>query len=400
MKRTISIASLLIFCTALGQENYQLLWEITGKKLKKPSYLFGSMHSNDSRLFQFPDSLYYAFSNAETVVLEADVSELFDGIDVRVDWNSLLILPGETANETSLSREGTQTVYGDEDGRPHFLDAWFQQTGYCGGKKFAALEKAEDQMALGVSLELSLGNTPVRNFLLSKESFIQSYLRGDIEMLTKMLHSQLAVIPGAYEALITQRNEVMAKGLDTLIRKQSVFCAIGSGHLSGKDGVIQLLRARGYNVRMVNACYSPEGSAAETKVKSWKSYTYVNDSLHFRLKLSGKPVVFETDTRLRVVFAELGQGNRYQVITGPAEKVLSDYTGDFFSGKDTEVKSGKLPDGTEYIEGLTYDENLGAIWSRIFIRGDRLFRIEACGGNKFMHSGRAHNFFDHNLLLD
>ena len=398
MRRTISIASLLIFCSAMGQQSYQLLWEITGKKLKKPSYLFGSMHSNDSRLFQFPDSLYYAFSNAETVVLEADVAELFDGIDVRVDWNSLLILPGE--NETSLSREGTRTVYGDEDGRPHFLDAWFQQTGYCGGKKFVALEKAEDQMALGASLELSVGNTPVRNFLLSKESFIQSYLRGDIETLTKMLQSQLSIIPGAYDALITKRNEVMAKGLDTLMRKQSVFCAIGSGHLSGKEGVIQLLRAKGYTVRMVNACYSPEGSAAEMKVKSWKSYTYVNDSLDFRLKLTGKPMVFKTDKRLRVVFAELGQGNRYQLTTEPAEKVLSDYVGEFFTGKNTEVQSGKLPDGTDYIEGLTYDENLGAIWSRIFVRNNQLFRIEACGGNKFMHSGRAHNFFDHNLLLD
>ena len=50
--------------------NKQLLWEISGNGIKQKSYLFGSLHSNDKRLFQFSDSLYTAMVNTEKIILE------------------------------------------------------------------------------------------------------------------------------------------------------------------------------------------------------------------------------------------------------------------------------------------------------------------------------------------
>ena len=57
--------------------NKQLLWEISGNGLKEKSYLFGTLHSNDKRIFDLSDSVYYAIDRSNLIILEADIFELF-----------------------------------------------------------------------------------------------------------------------------------------------------------------------------------------------------------------------------------------------------------------------------------------------------------------------------------
>src|SRR5580704_18165382 len=49
-----------------------LLWEITGNGLKKPSYLFGTMHVSSKLVFHLSDSFYLDLRNADIVALELD----------------------------------------------------------------------------------------------------------------------------------------------------------------------------------------------------------------------------------------------------------------------------------------------------------------------------------------
>ncbi|HLG38306.1 MAG TPA: TraB/GumN family protein, partial [Chitinophagaceae bacterium] len=49
-----------------------LLWEISGKGLKKPSYLFGTMHVSSKLAFQLADSFYLGIRNADVVALETN----------------------------------------------------------------------------------------------------------------------------------------------------------------------------------------------------------------------------------------------------------------------------------------------------------------------------------------
>src|SRR6201994_257044 len=49
-----------------------LLWEITGNGLKKPSYLFGTMHVSSKLVFHLSDSFYLDIKNADVVALELD----------------------------------------------------------------------------------------------------------------------------------------------------------------------------------------------------------------------------------------------------------------------------------------------------------------------------------------
>src|SRR4030095_2908415 len=49
-----------------------LLWEISGNGLKKPSYLFGTMHVSDKLAFHLGDSFYNAIKSSDVVALETN----------------------------------------------------------------------------------------------------------------------------------------------------------------------------------------------------------------------------------------------------------------------------------------------------------------------------------------
>ena len=63
------------FTTAFAQKDTQkkypsVFWEITGNGLKKPSYLFGTMHVSSKLAFHLSDSFYNAIQSVNAVALE------------------------------------------------------------------------------------------------------------------------------------------------------------------------------------------------------------------------------------------------------------------------------------------------------------------------------------------
>jgi len=53
-----------------------LLWEITGKGIKKPSYLYGTIHIQDRRVFSFDDIVYDKFNSCEAFAMETNIDEI------------------------------------------------------------------------------------------------------------------------------------------------------------------------------------------------------------------------------------------------------------------------------------------------------------------------------------
>lgn len=53
-----------------------LLWRISGNELQRPSYLFGTMHLTDKRLFNFDDSLYHALEVTDGTAIEVNPDEM------------------------------------------------------------------------------------------------------------------------------------------------------------------------------------------------------------------------------------------------------------------------------------------------------------------------------------
>jgi uncharacterized protein YbaP (TraB family) len=64
------------------------------------------------------------------------------------------------------------------------------------------------------------------------------------------------------EELITKRNRAMAEKIDQLAADNRLFVGVGALHLAGKQGLVELLRAKGYTVKP-----APRGLEAKPKAR-------------------------------------------------------------------------------------------------------------------------------------
>ena len=378
------------------QPENELLWEISGNGLKTKSYLYGSLHSNDKRIFNFSDSTYFALNTAESIVLETDLFSLFDEWDTRQEDVRLLI--DNKGKPYTGSDEPTKTIYGDEDGMPQFLDAYFLEYCYNAEKKFYPLELVKDQLQMmndwGQTESSRLGLNPQ---MLSQEKLIAFYVKGNISSLDRLMKANLSFNPGMHDDIIISRNQTMAIGLDTLLRKQSVFCAVGAGHLAGELGMINLLRAKGYKLRRVLATFSEQPVKEKQAVRSKRGYTIFNETAGLLAIFPGKPKELKIwDNHPYLIYREMGQGNTYSLELVPIDGTLSlEEQGEvYIAGPDETMSSHYfLDDGTEVCEGLsdTYPE--GPHWIRLIQSDQYLVIMKAYGGNKFMNSNRPKLFF-------
>jgi uncharacterized protein YbaP (TraB family) len=393
---------ILLSGAALAQEvkpNYALLWEITGNNLKSPSYLFGSLHSNDKRVFDFPDSLYYALDNVESIALETDVFHFFGERELRL--NKFNFLFDKNGDPYSSSGFATRTLYGDEDGMPQFLDAYFQEYCYNAGKKFEMLEPVDFQVDLLKALDNNKSSdSKLETLLASDDQLIQLYAEGDMFRLQQMLQRNLEITPGIYEKLILERNKVMTGVLDSLIKTSTVFCAVGAGHLAGNDGMINLLRKKGYTVRVVERSLSDQRTQAEIDVRAAQSYGYFNDSLLVHAVFPGKPKLDEDPIMgavLRLVYQQLGQGNTYVLEVYPRDKALSDEDEAALyipTPPRTNFRKIEGENSSYYYEGIADAYPEGLYWTRVLLKDQYVMVLKAFGGNKFMNSTRPFDFFD------
>ena len=400
MKHFILYLTYFQFASAIAQmvrpEN-KLLWEISGNGLTGKSYLFGSLHSNDRRIFNFSDSTYIVLQNAKGVVLETDLFSLFGEWDTRQEEVELLFdskgKPYTGSNKPSL------TDYGDENGMPQFMDAYFQEYCYNAGKKFFALEKVKDQLKTmsdwGQTEKDGLRIDPLS---WSQEKLIAFYLKGDIVMLDRMMKANLSLSPGMYDEIITARNKIMVKGLDSIIRTNEVFCAVGAGHLAGEAGIINLLRSKGYTLRPILATFSENQLSAKVAIKNTRSYTYFHPASGLVATFPGKPLEMRIwDNHPFLIYREMGQGNTYSVEIIPSDSslTLKDQAAIYIaSPNETFYECRTMDDGTNLCEGIadTYPE--GPHWIRLIQSETHLVIMKAYGGNKFMNSNRPDLFFN------
>lgn len=385
-----------VFCHAQSiVTNNQLLWQISGNGLKKPSYLYGSYHSNDSRIFKLSDSTYSALMNAEAVVLEADIYQLFSEYDIRLERSKIKF--DSQGNPYTSDHKATKTRYGSEDGRPQFLDLYFQQIAYNMNKAFFPLETIEEQLE---AYESVYERTPTQKSLeqlkIIQDNLMNAYLRGDIEYVRNLIQQQLNDSQTAYDRLIIRRNVNMAVGIDTLCRQKSLFVAVGAGHLAGNEGVIQLLRKKGYHVRQVVASYSPQKTEAELKLQQFNSYTYVNRELGFKAIFGGKPIRDTNEMNFRLIYQEMGQGNTYIIeVEDLTDANLAQYVDEVIMPPEkSKILSLKHQGLLPAYEGIGYEYAVGLSWKRVFVYQDKLIKLICYGGNKFMNSNRPAAFFN------
>lgn len=258
-----------------------LLWEISGKDMKKSSYLYGTMHVSNKVAFHLSDTFFIALKNSDMVALEINPETLLvdfiaspiysDSRRMEDMYNADFYLnafkAGEVYNEGLagiLSKESdfaNYLLYRSESRKENFeentyLDMFIFQAGKKLNKKIIGLENVNTTLEL--SFKASIAEAEADDDDHSSYSYKRdvygtvedAYRKGDLDLIDSL--GDIMYSKSYREYMLYLRNEIMAVRMDSLIRTNaSLFTGVGAAHLPGEKGVIELMRLKGYTVRPV-----------------------------------------------------------------------------------------------------------------------------------------------------
>jgi uncharacterized protein YbaP (TraB family) len=323
MKKVTLILFLLIcvFTKPFAQppnEADHLLWRITGNGLSRPSYLFGTMHLTDKRLFYFGDSLYRVLEQTEGFAAELDMNTVFTQyisslmndekvkkyLDKTVEKNVLkkyksqledkFKKPVSKISTDDLDKEEQkQTMRWLQSGEMKtFMDAYLFDIAARQGKWTGGIEDAEDQFGLSeaVNPEDRIESMFTNKFSRTKgiEWMIDTYRKEDLTQIDRSDE----IWKGSKDIVLLKRNVKMSYRIDSLAHVRTCLFAIGAAHLPGDSGVISLLRKKGFTVTPVISSkkIAPEDYTYKEKERAWVDVS-MRDSL-FSVQMPAKPLPF------------------------------------------------------------------------------------------------------------
>ncbi|RYG51821.1 MAG: TraB/GumN family protein, partial [Chitinophagaceae bacterium] len=284
-----------------------LLWRISGNGLTKPSYLFGTMHLTDKRLFQFGDSLYRALEQTEGFAAELDmnlafnkymnkifgekeeatyVAEVADPAVLKEYKERLEKKFNKSVEEITLEelkkKESAKTTKMLQEGEMEtFMDGYLFGLAEKQGKWTGGIEDPEDQFDLDDALDPnSYIASQFRETGDEKEQLewmINAYLSENLQSIDRSSD----LWQGAKDIILINRNIKMAYRVDSLAHIRNCFFAVGAAHLPGDSGVINLLRKKGFIVTPVISSkkIKPEKYVYKEIKREWQN-VFVKDSLY------------------------------------------------------------------------------------------------------------------------
>jgi uncharacterized protein YbaP (TraB family) len=295
LKKLLLLLLLALSAANAQEKKYQsLLWEVSGNGLAKKSYLYGSMHVSEKVSYHLSDSFFTHLLASDFVANESEPSswiQIYDVLNMKQDYASAAnggfysrfyqqpikreqLYPLFVSNNYTLNSILFRTSENEKDYQEDtYLDMFIHQTGKKYKKKTVGLEDAKTSMisimnAEGGEMKPKEENVQAIMKLLKEKSFNQAlldyYREKDLDMIDS-IYSLIA--PETYlKAMLYDRNIIMTKSIDSIARKGSLFAAIGAAHLPGKNGVIELLRQKGYTVSPVTDAYTQKGKNIKKEI--------------------------------------------------------------------------------------------------------------------------------------
>lgn len=255
------------------------------------SYLFGTMHSSDPQVLALPASVLRALQKSRAVVGELVMKDVNSGqvlaramlppdkglydyvpanlyestlraltaygistsVANRLDLWFVVLLLSEDPAEVARQRAGVEV-----------LDTWLQSTAARQGKAVLGLETMEEQISVfaGWPEEVLVGM--LRGAVTYPEltrrgqaALMALWSDGDLPSMELMYRVSGLAMPREQrrivgESLLLNRNRAMAERLQPILDQGGAFVAVGALHLAGEEGLINLLRDRGWTVTRVD----------------------------------------------------------------------------------------------------------------------------------------------------
>ena len=328
--------------TASAQEKkYQsLFWEISGNGLTKKSYMYGTMHVSDKVSFHLSDSFFEKLLASDYIANESEPNtwtELYDLFSFYRStktngnfYSNFYTSPIEKDYLYSLFRGSNYNLIGllsrtnqanQEYQEDTYLDMFIYRTGKKYGKKTLGLENVKTTTFNIEKAQAEMdrsevdGNKQAFLKILKKRSYADvlrdAYREKDLDLIDTL---NMLSSPKSYnKAMLFDRNEVMSKSMDSIMKTGSLFAAVGAAHLPGKNGMIEMLRRKGYTVTPIISEYTEKGKKLKKQIEDYfvKPVFEVNTTSDEMVFLPLFPLVLKNEENLES--PDLGNGGYINV---------------------------------------------------------------------------------------
>lgn len=264
----------------IAEDGQSLLWKIEGNGLEEASYLYGTIHLISQKDFLFTKRIRKAIAKSEVMVFEIDMNmeammaaslgSMFSGDTTIADYlseaqydslqsfllDSLGVSSLEWASYKRMKPLFLSTVFYTKtlDGMPVSFEIEFKSVADSLEIPVLGLETVEEQLAFANSISMEDQVSMLMNSVRNHEE--ETEMMADLTRFYKegMIDSIMVVMEevpeyGAIEEnLLVNRNKNWIAGIDSIIKGQRAFIAVGAGHLPGERGVIKLLEQEGYTL--------------------------------------------------------------------------------------------------------------------------------------------------------
>lgn len=260
----------------------QVLYEISGNGLKKKSYLLGTYHLLPADDLANVKSVFKCFAKSEVVVgeiimneqeaaqkmaaammaeepftkylteeeqhtvdsvLKADVGAGLEAMAkikpdyVLLVWEQLVMMQGNAR---------------DKD----FMDSFFQTAAFMSGKPVKGFETIEQQLEIIAGDDEKGAKELAEHMKKGKKAIIEetqrlqeAYIAQDLERLGEMAIAEMT--EEQLETIVYKRNRNWVEQMPEMMKANSCLVVVGAMHLVGEQGVVSLLKKKGYKVKAV-----------------------------------------------------------------------------------------------------------------------------------------------------
>ncbi len=295
MKRILFISTLLLLALCA---NAQILYKISGKELKEPSYLLGTYHLISFKFIDKIPGYQEAWNNSKQVCGEIVMEQAFLPENMA-KLQKAISLPGDSTIQQVMTTELfakynaciksllgmdlTNPLLAKQLGkmRPSIVFDQFMYIALLQGREFFTFDQSA-AIDNAIQIQANKDNKPVGGFETFEEQIsilygnmstqeevdelmkalddlekakketveiFEAYKNQDLNAIAKCVKTALKA--EQEEKLVNERNANWLKVMPTVMQKQSTFFHVGAAHLINEKGLINQLRQMGYTVEAI-----------------------------------------------------------------------------------------------------------------------------------------------------
>lgn len=287
--RWVLVIALVAVAAEVRAQDKSFLWQVQPTKSNGSVYILGSIHFLKKENYPLKKNIEKAFTNAEKLVLEINLKDAESGAVQRMTLEK-----GMQRNGKTLDQNISPETYGLAQKRAaelgidiralsplkpwvvaltltalqlqklgfdpkHGVDRYLAERAIKSGKSIAGLETAAFQIGLIDDLSERDQESMLRQSLKEMDlldkglaQIVRAWSTGDVQSLETLLLNSMREYPVVYQRIIVDRNRRWLPEIEKMIEQgESTLIVVGAGHLIGKDGVVELLKARGYTLEQM-----------------------------------------------------------------------------------------------------------------------------------------------------